>query len=132
MGAQFTAEAGPSLSLPEQIRENCKEESYEMVTKLNSGDEAIGVGGQVQCVQSPQLLGLVASLSALMLQIKRVADGERNAAELQAIKESLLEIESNLHSDNSRVFQDSVMVHMQHIQQGLSQMGNLTAFMTSA
>merc|ERR1712012_19216 len=61
--AQFSAEAGPSLSLPEQIRENCKEESYEMVTKLNSGDEAIGAGGQVQCVQSPKLLGLVASLS---------------------------------------------------------------------
>merc|ERR1719410_2316399 len=127
--AQFTADSGPSLSMPEHIRENCKEESYEIVTKLNSAEE---LPGGLQGVQSPQLLGLVASLSALMLQIKRVADGERNAAELQAIKESLLEIESSLHTDNTRVFQDSVMVHMQHIQQGLSQMGNLTAFMTSA
>ena len=73
-----------------------------MVTKLNSGEEA---GVNAQCVQSPGLLGLVASLSALMLQIKRVADGERNAGELQAIKESLLEIESSLHTDNTRVFQ---------------------------
>ena len=88
--------------MPEHIRENCKDESYEIVTKLNSAEE---LPGGLQGVQSPQLLGLVASLSALMLQIKRVADGERNAAELQAIKESLLEIESNLHSDNSRVFQ---------------------------
>ena len=88
--------------MPEHIRENCKDESYEIVTKLNSAEE---LPGGMRGVQSPQLLGLVASLSALMLQIKRVADGERNAAELQAIKESLLEIESNLHSDNSRVFQ---------------------------
>ena len=88
--------------MPEHIRENCKEESYEIVTKLNSAEE---LPGGLQGVQSPQLLGLVASLSALMLQIKRVADGERNAAELQAIKESLLEIESSLHSDNTRVFQ---------------------------
>ena len=72
------------------------------MTKLNSAEE---LPGGLQGVQSPQLLGLVASLSALMLQIKRVADGERNAAELQAIKESLLEIESSLHSDNTRVFQ---------------------------
>ena len=88
--------------MPEHIRENCKDESYEIVTKLNSAEE---LPGGLQGVQSPQLLGLVASLSALMLQIKRVADGERNAAELQAIKESLLEIESSLHSDNTRVFQ---------------------------
>ena len=88
--------------MPEHIRENCKEESYEIVTKLNSAEE---LPGGLQGVQSPQLLGLVSSLSALMLQIKRVADGERNAAELQAIKESLLEIESSLHPDNTRVFQ---------------------------
>ena len=59
------------------------------MTKLNSAEE---LPGGMRGVQSPQLLGLVASLSALMLQIKRVADGERNAAELQAIKESLLEL----------------------------------------
>ena len=35
----------------------------------------------------------------------RVADGERNAAELQAIKESLVDIESSLDADNCRVFQ---------------------------
>ena len=126
--AQFSAEAGPRLSLPEHIRENCKEESYEMVTKLNSGEEA---GLNAQCVQSPKLLGLVSSLSALMLQVKRVADGERNAGELQAIKESLVDIEAGLSEENVKVFQDNIMVHMQHIQQGLSQMGNLTAFMTT-
>ena len=37
------------------------------MTKLNSGEEL--VAGGLQGVQSPQLLGLVASLSALMLQV---------------------------------------------------------------
>eukprot|EP00090_Calanus_glacialis_P030185 TRINITY_DN4862_c0_g1_i8.p1 TRINITY_DN4862_c0_g1~~TRINITY_DN4862_c0_g1_i8.p1 ORF type:complete len:607 (-),score=246.35 TRINITY_DN4862_c0_g1_i8:42-1862(-) len=120
--AQFGTEAGPTLSLPEQIKENCQEESYDMVNKYNTQDNAA-------CVQSPKLLSLITSLSALMLQVKRVADGERDAAELQALKESVADIQSTLSGDNLKVFQDCVEVHMQHIQQGLSQMGNLTAFM---
>lgn len=121
----LTCASGPSLSLPEQIRENCQEESYDMVNRYNSQDN-------LSCVQSPKLLALITSLSALMLQIKRVADGKKDAAELQAIKESLGDIQANLNSENEKVFQDSVEVHMQHIQQGLSQMGNLTAFMGSS
>ena len=62
--------SGPTLSLPEQIKENCQEESYDMVNKYNTQDNAA-------CVQSPKLLSLITSLSALMLQVKRVADGER-------------------------------------------------------
>jgi len=123
--SQFSSETGPSLSLPEQIRENCQEESYDMVNRYNSQDN-------LSCVQSPKLLALITSLSALMLQIKRVADGKKDAAELQAIKESLGDIQASLNSENEKVFQDSVEVHMQHIQQGLSQMGNLTAFMGSS
>merc|ERR1712060_516242 len=94
----------------------------------------MGVGpseGVGDCVQSPRLLALITSLSALMLQVKRVADGERDAAELQALKESVADIQSSLSGENVKVFQDCVEVHMQHIQQGLSQMGNLTAFMTA-
>ena len=53
----------------------------------------------------------------------------RNAAELQAIKDSVAEIQSTMSGDSVRVFQDCVEVHMQTIQQGLSQMGNLSAFM---
>ena len=96
-----------------------------MVNRYNSQDN-------LSCVQSPKLLALITSLSALMLQIKRVADGKKDAAELQAIKESLGDIQASLNSENEKVFQDSVEVHMQHIQQGLSQMGNLTAFMGSS
>jgi len=120
--SQFGSEPGPSLSLPEQIKENCSEDSYDMVNKYNSEDQS-------ECVTSPKLLALITALSSLMLQIKRLADGERNAAELEALKESVADIKSTLEGDSVKVFQDCVEVHMQHIQQGLSMMGNLTKFM---
>ena len=62
----------------------------------------------------------------------------------------MADIQSTLSGDNLKVFQvnrnervdgfflyqlstqDCVEVHMQHIQQGLSQMGNLTAFMAGS
>jgi len=60
---------------------------------------------------------------------RRQNHGKRNAAELQALKESVEDIRATLQGDSVRVFQDCVEVHMQHIQQGLSMMGNLTKFM---
>merc|ERR1719319_637754 len=104
--AQFGDSPGPSLSLPDQIKENCQEEGYDMVNRYNVSTAA-QAEGLADCVQSPRLLALITALSSLMLQVKRVADGERNAA----------------------VLQDCVEVHMQHIRQGLSMMGNLTKFM---
>jgi hypothetical protein len=59
------------LSLPDQIWEHCQEESYDMVNRYNSSQQ------QQQLVHSPRLLALITQLSALMLQVKRVADGER-------------------------------------------------------
>jgi len=126
--AQFGDSPGPSLSLPDQIKENCQEEGYDMVNRYNVSTVA-PAEGLADCVQSPRLLALITALSSLMLQVKRVADGERNAAELQALKESVADIRSTLEGGSVSVFQDCVEVHMQHIQQGLSMMGNLTKFM---
>lgn len=53
----------------------------------------------------------------------------RNAYELEALQASVSEIKQSLHPENLRRFGDSVEVHMQHIQSGLTRMGNLTAFM---
>jgi hypothetical protein len=61
------------LSVPDQIWSDCQEESYEMVNRHNSG----GGGGRAQLVHSPRLLALVTQLSALIIQVKRIADGER-------------------------------------------------------
>ena len=53
----------------------------------------------------------------------------RNAYEVQALKDSLMEIKEGLHPKNLSKFENDVEVHMQHIQTGLSQMGNLRVFM---
>ena len=53
----------------------------------------------------------------------------RSAFELEALQESLTEIREGLHPDNAAKFTDNVEVHMQHIQTGVSQLGNLQAFM---
>jgi hypothetical protein len=60
------------LSVPDQIWSDCQEESYEMVNRHNSGG-----GGRAQLVHCPRLLALVTQLSALIIQVKRIADGER-------------------------------------------------------
>lgn len=62
---------------PSRSKENCQEESYDMVNKYNTQDNAA-------CVRAQAAVLILSSLSALMLQVKRVADGERDAAELQA------------------------------------------------
>lgn len=48
---------------------------------------------------------------------------------MQALKDSLFDIKQNLHPRNLSKFENDVEVHMQHIQTGLSQMGNLRVFM---
>ena len=53
----------------------------------------------------------------------------RNAYEVQALKDSLIDIKQNLNPKNLSKFENDVEVHMQHIQTGLSQMGNLKVFM---
>ena len=41
----------------------------------------------------------------------------------------MAEVKSGLRPENASKFQNAVEVHMHHIQSGLSQMGNLHAFM---
>jgi len=119
---EFAPEVGPTISLPNIIREGCQEDAYDMVNKNNTTEEK-------ECVDSPKVLSLVSSLTSLMCILHRLADGERNAYEVQALKDSLLEIKQNLSPKNLSKFENDVEVHMQHIQTGLSQMGNLKVFM---
>jgi len=58
-----------------------------------------------------------------------LAEGERNANEFIALTETVSEIKSSLHPQNVGVFRDSVETHLELIQSGLSQLGNLHAFM---
>merc|ERR1712029_1286447 len=119
---EFAPEVGPTISLPNIIREGCQEDAYDMVNKNNTTEEK-------ECVDSPKFLSLVSSLTSLMCILHRLADGERNAYEVQALKDSLLEIKQSLNPKNLSKFENDVEVHMQHIQTVLSQMGNLKVFM---
>ena len=65
---QFALEAGPTISLPNIIREGCQEDAYDMVNKNNSAGDY---------VQNPKILGLISSFTSLMLHIKKLSDGER-------------------------------------------------------
>ena len=61
---------GPSEGLADcvQVRED------RIITRMVDGGTEPGIP------QSPRLLALITSLSALMLQVKRVADGERSGS----------------------------------------------------
>jgi hypothetical protein len=80
---QFSNEAGPTISLPNIIREGCQEDAYNMVNKNNAADAdevaASGEAGQErkEYVENPKILALISSLTAMMLQVKQLADGER-------------------------------------------------------
>jgi hypothetical protein len=119
---EFAPEVGPTISLPNIIRESCQEDAYDMVNKHNTTEDR-------ECVENPGVLSLVSSLTSLMCILHRLADGERNAYEVQALQEALVEIKRNLSPKNLIKFENNVEVHMQHIQSGLSQMGNLRVFM---
>ena len=56
----------------------------------------------------------------------------RNSFELEALQESLREVKSKICAENVGKFENCVEVHVKHIQSGLSQMGNLHAFMRNS
>merc|ERR1719211_773242 len=95
-----------------------------MVTKSNSHGE--------YNVDNPKVLGLISSFTSLMLHIKQLSDGERNSYELEALQETLAEVKNSINAQNINKFENCVEVHVKHIQSGLSQMGNLHAFMRNS
>ena len=89
---QFSNEAGPTISLPAIIREGCHEDAYNMVSKNNAvapGNNEASVSPtdvadkqgdkqpKSELVENPKTLALISSLTALMLHVKQLADGER-------------------------------------------------------
>lgn len=110
------------------VREGCQEDAYELVTKSNALEDR-------EYVENPRILALISSLTALMMQVQQLALGgggegqsQGNAVELQALQESLRDIKLGIHEQNVGRFEDCVEAHVQHIQSGLTQMGNLHAF----
>ena len=53
---QFAPEVGPTISLPNIIREGCQEDAYDMVNKNNTTEDK-------ECVENPRTLSLISSLT---------------------------------------------------------------------
>ncbi|XP_077443369.1 protein lin-9 homolog isoform X1 [Stigmatopora argus] len=125
---QFCSELSPELGLlpsdhPADLRRHCEDEAQQMVQLNDSSKD-----GQ-QRVTNAGLKQLISSLTALLLQIKCLADGgDLNSFEFKSLTESLDDIKATIDPSNLSCFQNNVEIHVAHIQSGLSQLGNLHAF----
>ncbi|KAM3860892.1 protein lin-9 homolog [Diretmus argenteus] len=125
---QFCCELAPDQGMapadrPTELRRRCEEEAQEMVQQSNSLRD-----GQ-QSVTNSSLTHLISRLTALLLQIKCLADGgDLNSFEFKSLTDSLNDIKTSLDPSNLSCFQNNVEIHVAHIQSGLSQLGNLHAF----
>ncbi|XP_063300123.1 protein lin-9 homolog [Pelobates fuscus] len=125
---QYCYELAPDQGLqpanqPTSMRQRCEDQAQEMVRQANTPST-----GQ-QCVQDEGLTDLISRLTAILLQIKCLAEGgDLNSFEFKSLTDSLNDIKSSISPSNISCFQNNVEIHVAHIQSGLSQMGNLHAF----
>ncbi|XP_053316675.1 protein lin-9 homolog [Spea bombifrons] len=125
---QFCYELAPEQGLqpanqPTSMKQRCEKEAQEMVRQANTTST-----GQL-CVQNESLTELISRLTAILLQIKCLAEGgDLNSFEFKSLTDSINDIKSSINPSNISCFQNNVEIHVAHIQSGLSQMGNLHAF----
>uniref|UniRef100_A0A3Q2YW84 Lin-9 DREAM MuvB core complex component n=1 Tax=Hippocampus comes TaxID=109280 RepID=A0A3Q2YW84_HIPCM len=125
---QFCCELSPDQGAlpadhPADLRRHCEDEAQQMVHLSDSSKD-----GQ-QSVTNGSLTHLVSRLTALLLQIKCLADGgDLNSFEFKSLTESLNDIKASIDPSNLSCFQNNVEIHVAHIQSGLSQLGNLHVF----
>jgi hypothetical protein len=105
-----------AMLAPSHLREKCKEEATEIVQRQNSI-----IAADKDPVRNQSILDLIRDLTALMLQVKSLADSDQNAYELQVLQGTMEQIKRKLNPNNQLVFQNSVEIHMKHIQVGLGQ-----------
>ncbi|KAM9778070.1 protein lin-9 homolog isoform X2 [Syngnathus typhle] len=125
---QFCCELSPDQAAlpaehPADLRRHCEDEARQMVRLSHSSKDGR------QSVSNGGLTHLVSRLTALLLQIKCLADGgDLNSFEFKSLTESLDDIKASIDPSNLSCFQNNVEIHVAHIQSGLSQLGNLHAF----
>uniref|UniRef100_F6WHF7 Lin-9 DREAM MuvB core complex component n=1 Tax=Xenopus tropicalis TaxID=8364 RepID=F6WHF7_XENTR len=125
---QYCYELAPDQGLqpadqPTSMRRRCEEDARQMVRRANTSST-----GQ-PCVQNESLTELISRLTAILLQIKCLAEGgDLNSFEFKSLTDSINDIKSTISPSNISCFQNNVEIHVAHIQSGLSQMGNLHAF----
>ena len=126
------------LNKPVEIWAKCQKDADEMVTATNkkmleenSSNQLVAfnrMAGNDGLVRSEKSLKLVSKLSALLLHIKMLGENDLHSFEFASLGTSLMDIKKTLDPSNVKLFEDHVEVHVNHIQGGLTQLGNLTAF----
>lgn len=126
---------------PQAIRSKCLNEAREimqgsaapggsMAAALSASSSA-SPSSQAEGSTAQQTVDLVAKLTALMLQVKNLSEGDLNSFELKSLSEAMVDIQNSVTPKNVGLFQNKVQIHINHIQNGLSQLGNLHAFTSS-
>ncbi|XP_076471216.1 protein lin-9 homolog isoform X2 [Babylonia areolata] len=128
---QFCQELAPEQGLapieePSEVKKKCDEEANTTVTHICET-----MFHNRKTAKNEKVLQLVKGLTSLMLQIRTFSESDFNSFEFRSLQDSLQEIKETLDANNINSFQNNVEIHINHIQSGLSQMGNLHAFASS-
>ncbi|KAL3207509.1 hypothetical protein MRX96_052658 [Rhipicephalus microplus] len=128
---------------PQAIRSKCLNEARElmrecaapgssMAAALSASSSSASPSSDTEENVAHRAVDLIAKLTALMLQIKNLSEGDLNSFELQSLSEAMVDIQNSVMPKNVGIFQNKVQIHVNHIQNGLSQLGNLHAFTSSS
>ncbi|XP_052832767.1 protein lin-9 homolog [Octopus bimaculoides] len=139
----------PAIDQPSEIKQRCEDEAQRMVEKVR----LVSWSGSPHChfalcplappTPSP-LQPPLCTTSPVSIQIplpfffffffssQTFAENDFNSFEFCSLQDSLDDIKKSLDGNNINSFQNNVEIHINHIQSGLSQMGNLHAFSTTA
>ncbi|XP_005108172.1 protein lin-9 homolog [Aplysia californica] len=112
---------------PSEIKRKCDTEAEETVARI-----CRGMLQNRRTANNERVLKLVSDLTSIMLQIRTFSENENSSFEFGSLQDSLQAIKGGLDANNLNVFQNNVEIHINHIQSGLSQMGNLHAFAASS
>lgn len=129
---QYCQELAPEQGLapieePSEVKKKCDEEANATVTQICET-----MFHNRKTAKNDKVLQLVKGLTSLMLQIRTFSESDFNSFEFRSLQDSLQEIKETLDANNINSFQNNVEIHINHIQSGLSQMGNLHAFASSS
>ncbi|KAG8180022.1 hypothetical protein JTE90_026626 [Oedothorax gibbosus] len=106
---------------PNTIKEQCLKESLDYIEQKSEE-------GECPVVKNQNIVMLIAQLSSLMSQLKHLSTSEYNSFEFKSLSDTLVEIQSKLRQKNISIFKNEVEIHINHIRDGISQMGSLHAF----
>ncbi|KAJ8298580.1 hypothetical protein KUTeg_022690 [Tegillarca granosa] len=115
------------LDQPSEIRRKCDEEANEMVSRISQN-----MFHSRKTTKNQKVMDLISGLTSLMLQVQTFSEKELNSFEFKSLQDTLSDIRENLDGNNINSFRNNVEIHINHIQSGLSQMGNLHAFASTS